>query len=183
VTRGALTEHVLGTTADRVVRHAPCPVLVGPRDGSVHGKLSGGRWLVPIDFSPASRIALRLAGELAHACEAALVPFHVVVDVGAEMDTDDPLRIEDAAEDPIAQQHADELRRMVREELGEELEVKVALGRPAEAIALAADLFGATLVVMGTRGRTGLAHLLLGSVVERTLRRSTVPVLCARQER
>jgi nucleotide-binding universal stress UspA family protein len=68
----------------------------------------------------------------------------------------------------------------VQEELGTELEVKVALGRPAEAIALAADLFGAALVVMGTRGRTGLTHLLLGSVVERTLRRSPVPVLCAR---
>ena len=181
-TRGELTEHVLGTTADRVVRHAPCPVLVGPRDGVVHGRVSGGRWLVPVDFSPPSRVALRLAGELARACEAELVPFHVVVDVGADTGAEDPLRVVDAAEDPIAQQHGDELRTMVREELGTELEVKVALGRPAEAIALAADLFGATLIVMGTRGRTGLAHLLLGSVVERTLRRSPVPVLCAREQ-
>lgn len=179
-TRGELTEHVLGTTADRVVRHAPCPVLVGPREGSVHGKLRGARWLVPIDFSEPSRVALRLAGELARAFEAELVPFHVVVDVAADIGTDDPLRVLDAADDPIAQQHRDELRTMVQEELGTELEVKVALGRPAEAIALAADLFGAALVVMGTRGRTGLAHLLLGSVVERTLRRSPVPVLCAR---
>src|SRR5690606_18493086 len=62
VTRGALTEHVLGTTADRVVRHAPCPVLVGPREGSVRGEPREGRWLVPVDFSAASRAALRLAG-------------------------------------------------------------------------------------------------------------------------
>jgi len=181
VTRGELTEHVLGTTADRVVRHAPCPVLVAPRESAKHPRLTDGRWLVAVDFSESSRAALRLAGELAKACRAELVPFHVVVDVAANPSSDDPLRLARAADDPIALEHAAELRELVREELGADLDVQVALGRPSEAIALAADVLEANLIVMGTRGRTGLAHLLLGSVVERTLRRAHVPVLCARK--
>lgn len=179
-TRGALTEHVLGTTADRVVRHAPCPVLVGPRQGTSAPRLHGGRWLVPVDFSEASLAALRLARELGGALEVEIVPLHVVADVAAETGSDDPLRFAEAASDPIAADHARELTRIVEQELGKPVEVRVALGNPADAIALAADQLGADLIVMGTRGRTGLAHLLLGSVVERTLRRARVPVLAAR---
>lgn len=179
-TRGELTEHVLGTTADRVVRHAPCPVLVAPRHGAEHPKLTGGRWLVGIDFSDSSRAALRLAHELSKACNAELLPFHVVSDVVPEPSSDDPLQLERAADDPIAVAHAAELRQLVRDELDVDLEVQVALGRPSAVIARAAEALDANLIVMGTRGRTGLAHLLLGSVVERTLRRASVPVLCTR---
>ena len=36
------------------------------------------------------------------------------------------------------------------------------------------------MIVMGTHGRTGLSHFLLGSTAERTLRLSSVPILCVR---
>ena len=72
----------------------------------------------------------------------------------------------------------DQLAQEVKALLGEELEVVVGVGEPSLAVPLAAERLEATMVVMGTRGRTGLAHLLLGSTTERTLRRSPVPVLC-----
>ena len=77
-----------------------------------------------------------------------------------------------------------ELEALVKEELGEErgadLKVRFALGEPATSVTEAAEQLGVAMVVMGTRGRTGIAHLLLGSTAERTLRRSSVPVLCTR---
>lgn len=180
--RGALTEHVLGTTADRVVRHAPCPVLVAARRGAELERVHGGTWMVAVDFSPASRAALRYADTLAKACDAELVPLHVVADLHGPPDSEDPIRLETASEDPHAREHADELSLAVEQELGRALDVRIAFGRPPEAIALAATQLDADLIIMGTRGRTGLAHLLLGSVVERTLRRSEVPVLCVHSE-
>ncbi len=183
--RGELTEHVLGTTADWVVRHAPCPVLVGPREGSGPDRVHGGRWLVAVDFSATSRAALRVAHELAGVCEAQLVPLHVVPEMltSAAPDPADPLRMKEAAASAAGREHAAELTRLVADELGEEVEVKVALGAPADTLALATEHLSTDLVIMGTRGRTGLAHLVLGSVAERTLRRSPVPVLCVRPER
>jgi nucleotide-binding universal stress UspA family protein len=48
-----------------------------------------------------------------------------------------------------------------------------------ELLAVAAEL-GATMIVVGTHGRTGAAHLLLGSVAERVVRKSPLPVLTVR---
>lgn len=47
----------------------------------------------------------------------------------------------------------------------------------AEMIGEVAESLGADLIVMGTHGRTGLAHVFLGSVAERTLSRAPCPVL------
>jgi nucleotide-binding universal stress UspA family protein len=55
------------------------------------------------------------------------------------------------------------------------------LGMPAPAIVAYAAATGASLIVMGTHGRTGLAHLLMGSVAEHVVRTSPCPVLTVRQ--
>lgn len=52
---------------------------------------------------------------------------------------------------------------------------------PSEAIASHAEDIGADLIVMGTRGLTGLKHVLLGSVAERTLRVAPCPVLTVKR--
>ena len=58
-----------------------------------------------------------------------------------------------------------------------DVQSRVVQGAPAlEITRLSAEL-GADLVVMGTHGRTGLSHLLVGSVAERVVRTSLVPVL------
>ena len=61
-----------------------------------------------------------------------------------------------------------------------EAEAVVATGPIADTIIACAKEKGADLIVMGTHGRTGLTHLLLGSVAERVVRGSHVPVLTVR---
>ncbi len=50
-------------------------------------------------------------------------------------------------------------------------------GKPSEAILKIADEWGADLIVLGTHGRTGLKHLLMGSVAERVMRHSLKPLV------
>lgn len=177
--RGALTEHILGTTADRVVRHAEWPVLVAARHEEHPHSVRGGRWLVAVDFSEASRAALKVAHELAAACGSSLVVFHAAPpDQDQLEDEGDPLKLAEGEVSASVRERHDQLAEEVKALLGEELEVVVGVGEPSLAVPLAAERLEATMVVMGTRGRTGLAHLLLGSTTERTLRRSPVPVLC-----
>ena len=59
-------------------------------------------------------------------------------------------------------------------------EVEVATGHPADAIVRVAQEGGADLIVMGTHGRTGLQHVLLGSVAEKVVRLAPCPVLTVR---
>jgi nucleotide-binding universal stress UspA family protein len=56
-------------------------------------------------------------------------------------------------------------------------EAEVATGSPAETIVRVAHMRGADLIVMGTHGRTGLPHVLLGSVAEKVVRLAPCPVL------
>jgi nucleotide-binding universal stress UspA family protein len=58
-------------------------------------------------------------------------------------------------------------------------ETLVVNGYPADAVLKAARDLDADLIVMGTHGRTGLSHLVLGSVAEQVLRESQIPVLTA----
>ena len=182
--RGELREHILGSTADRILRHADCPVLVGPRSAEHAVPMRGARWLVAVDYSASSDAALALAKRLAPAFDAKIIPLHVATmdlsQEGDEFRLNDPIRYAEALELQAGRDHERKLAEHVGEELGETLEVRVGLGSPADLVAQAARELDAKLIVMGTRGRTGLAHLLLGSTTERTLRRSDVPVLCVR---
>ena len=60
------------------------------------------------------------------------------------------------------------------------LETKVVMGKPADKILEVAKQEGIDLIIMGTHGRTGVAHVLLGSVAERVVRRSPCPVMTVR---
>jgi nucleotide-binding universal stress UspA family protein len=63
---------------------------------------------------------------------------------------------------------------------GVSAEVFVRVGKPADEILACAAEHGADIIVMGTHGRTGIRHLLAGSVAERVVRASAVPVLTTR---
>jgi nucleotide-binding universal stress UspA family protein len=65
---------------------------------------------------------------------------------------------------------------------GVETVTAVEPGIPAREIVAYATEHGCELIVMGTRGRTGLERYLLGSVAERTVRQSDVPVLTVRTD-
>jgi nucleotide-binding universal stress UspA family protein len=53
-------------------------------------------------------------------------------------------------------------------------------GTPAEVIVARAEALGVEMILMGSRGRTGLARLVLGSTAEKVIRTSTMSVLVAR---
>lgn len=143
------------------------------------------RILVPIDFSPSSRVALEYATFLAGKLGAELVALHVWEPPGY-VGPDTLALLPVAAGQPGWDQTRDEVRREVEHFLAKlaerprQLAVRVEAGEPSDTILNAAKDGGADLIVMGTHGRTGLSRLLIGSVAEAVLRRSTCPVLTLR---
>ena len=137
--------------------------------------------LVPIDFSDASSAATDTAIELARAFEGRVTLMNVF-EVSLYLYSGGPFM-------PIVDT-TKELERAAREATGTRLaEVKktyanvdaiLRCGHPWEEIVSAAREQNADLIVMGTHGRRGLPHALLGSVAERVVRMSPVPVLTVR---
>jgi nucleotide-binding universal stress UspA family protein len=133
--------------------------------------------LVPIDFEPASLKALSIAKDLASRLGGEIVIVHVYqLPVYTYPGLEPSLmpgfhaEVTSAAERAVASlaQQEGNLRAVLRQ------------GDPATEILNAADELKASMIVMGTHGRQGLAHLILGSVAERVLRKSNVPVLSVR---
>jgi nucleotide-binding universal stress UspA family protein len=131
--------------------------------------------LCPIDFSQASRGALRYAAAIAEHFYAGLTVATV----------DDPL-LSGATETP----YRDDLRASTKGALEQfvtdsfrrlptvaELYLEVVVGKPATEIARLAEARGADLIVMSTHGRAGLAKMFFGSTTERVLRETRIPVL------
>jgi nucleotide-binding universal stress UspA family protein len=176
----------LGSTTERVVQHAPCPVLVvreqerefvatAPNEQPVHI----GRILVPVDFSDCSGHGLQYALEFAKARGASVVLLHVVQLVpfmpgdrfGAYEAMPGPEVLENAARAQMQK---------VEQETdfgGVPHETTVVIGRPADEICRCAEQLRADLVIIPTHGRTGLVHVLIGSTAKHVVRYAHCPVL------
>jgi nucleotide-binding universal stress UspA family protein len=147
------------------------------------------RILVPIDFSPASCAALDLAATLAKATDASVDVLHVWDPPGLmpagllAVDHDGegpPLTVEELARDR-AEVGLKDARAML-EQRHIPSHAHLGVGNPAQEIVEVADTQHFDLIVMGTRGRDGLAHLLLGSVAEKVVRHAHCPVITVRGE-
>ena len=141
--------------------------------------------LVPIDFSEPSRDALHYAISLAKPFKAEILLVHVVEPVVVPPSPDFmvvPTTAELALE---LQEEAVRVLHQWRKEVESEASVKEAIrtGTPYHEIVEAADEHNADLIVLGTHGRTGLAHLLLGSTAERVVHRAHCPVLVVRERK
>ncbi len=185
-TRGlsGLRHLLLGSTAERVVQHAHCPVLtVHPGDADKHRPLE--TILVPTDFSrdaeTAYFAALNLLGTERTDKVVLLHVYHLPYEYTAYGTIPTSLDyfkdVEGAAEDRLTNL-AEELRQQ-----GFQVETLAREGFPPEVILGEAEAAGADLIAMGTHGRTGLAHLVLGSTAERVVQRADCPVLTVRSER
>ncbi len=140
--------------------------------------------LVPTDFSDASESALRYGKAMAEAFGASLHVVHVMEDLLAHAW---------AAEVYVASmpQLRDEIEKESRQRLGAlltdgertELRAETALlaGNPFLEIIRYAKAHDVDLIVMGTHGRGPIAHMLLGSVAEKVVRKSPCPVLTVRE--
>lgn len=143
--------------------------------------LAISRILVPVDFSRHSEAALHYAMALASGLGASVDLLHVVEDPVAAGAWSGELSI----------QNVSDLRRNLIEDAERRLEglranaqepkvpwlLMVRMGQPADVIDEYARAFGVDLIVMGTHGRGGLAHLFMGSVAERVVRHAPCPVL------
>jgi nucleotide-binding universal stress UspA family protein len=139
------------------------------------------RILVPTDFSAASDAALVFARDLAGQFGASLELLHVFEDpflsgafVGdgtVMMPADLRQALETAAREQLASRHTAHAGSLPGSS------AELVLGSAAKGIVERAAETHADLIVMGTHGRSGLGHLLIGSVAERVVRTARVPVL------
>jgi len=146
--------------------------------------------LVPIDFSPGSESALLQAAELAEALQAPLSVLHVVHDLtatpgykalkGAKKQL---RRMEDIAAE-ILQEYMQEMQKKYPEIAAlHKAETLLVVGIPVTRILEAAGKVNARMIVMGSQGRTGLAHVLLGSKAEQVVRLARMPVMIVKDSR
>lgn len=136
--------------------------------------------LCATDFSPCAAAAVACAADLARSLQAALVLVHVLPNPALLFPGPD---LAGVLPDIIAavQQQADaELQKVRRGISGIDVRTVLREGPVHDAILGAAGEAKADLLVVGTHGRTGVKHLLLGSVAERIVRLSSVPVLTVR---
>lgn len=144
------------------------------------------RVLVPVDFSECSCNALQLATALARQCGARITLIHVYELLDRKV-PNIRIHIPEYTEREIACVIFKEARGQLMDLLhqseakgGPPVQGLLVTGDPAEEIVKQARTGHYDLVVMGTNGRTGLAHLFLGSVTETVLRRAPCPVLSIR---
>ena len=137
--------------------------------------------LCPVDFAKPSQRALETALDLAQRLKVAVRVMHVFqlsATALPEVATDDLKGIEDVLESRL-QEKLDSLVKGIAKP-GVEISAGIAEGVPYVEIVRGAKALHADLIVIGTHGRTGLAHMMLGSVAERVVRTSDVPVLTVR---
>ena len=145
------------------------------------------RILVPLDFGAASDAALTYAKELAATFHARLFLLHIVEDPSATGAWTPEIFVAASAElcktllSDARQRLESALTAAERERFSASLDVWV--GAAADGIGAFAREKAIDLIVMGTHGRRGLAHMFLGSVAERVVRTAPCPVLTVRGDR
>lgn len=142
--------------------------------------------LVPTDFSDFSRLALDYAITIAQTFKASIILIHVTPE--KELDSIrqispylEPGRIEELLKGRESEDRK-QLNEFIPPEKKEGIETEAIhrVGTPFLEIIKVAKEKEADLIVMATHGRSGLSHILFGSVAEKVVRKSTCPVLSIR---
>ena len=176
----SLSEQLLGSASTYVLAHAKCPVLLA------HNKKEGPyrRILVPADGSEESLKAVRYAVEFAKADGASVTVFHVanMRDLIAEETALDQKKrgLEDLTD--RLRQSADRVFALCKAAIadhkgGVDIHFVANIGRPGPTILKKAEKDGSDLLIMGSRGRSGLTSILLGSVSRYITTHSGLPVM------
>ncbi len=171
-----LPERLLGTTAERVVRQAPCSVVVAC--GRVQKSYQGARIAVGVDFSVHGIEAVRWARDVATAVEGEVVLLHVVPHPIMEsvLPREWPSVLEGLAS--AARSRLEQL--IVSEGLHPDTKVQVLDGSIGKKLCNATADHQADLLFVGSRGQGRLRGMMLGSTPQYCLRYSPVPVLAVR---
>ena len=140
------------------------------------------RLLCPVDFSDISKNAFQIAIDLAVLFKADLHVMHVF-QMPASAIPEGIYDIPDDMEDKVKSHLSKKLDEFIKNYPTQEINITTGLyaGFPHDEIIKSADETNADMIVMGTHGRTGFSHVLLGSVAERVIRTSDIPVLTVRK--
>ncbi len=175
-----LARVLLGSVADKVIRYAHCPVLIARPSKLTH------RILVATDLSEPSLPAVAAAALEARRTEKALTIVHCIETAtsihGFELGGMWPWEEKQDEENKKLRQKADASLQDVLARLEVTGDRRVVAGSPVPAIVSVCDELRPELLVVGTRGRTGLRRVILGSVAEAVARLATCSVLIVRRE-
>ena len=166
---GALHRLLLGSTADGVIRKAPCPVLV-VRSAAA---LPPARVEIPVDLSPISADALRAGLDFLRRIGAERAEKEALFVLN-------PLEAEGSLQftpDQIESFALDALRRFLRANDASPGLGRVRIGYPAEEILATLEERRTDLAILGTHGRQGFERLMLGSIAQGVMRRATCNLL------
>jgi nucleotide-binding universal stress UspA family protein len=193
--RSGISQFLVGSVAERVVRTAPCPVLTvrhpehefvipDPSETPRPVMITLKQILVATDFSEPSDAALAYGRELARTFDADLTVLHVAENLAARSFGADGIAftsaelqadVEDMARSRVAALLVGDANLGIRS-----TGVVVTGNSPAATVTAYAEQQNIDLIVMGTHGRGAVAHLLMGSVAERVVRTAPCPVLTVR---
>ena len=134
------------------------------------------RILGPVDFSKESTLEARFAVTLAQEFKAKLYVLHVITPLPAYLEAE--VLHSEEIKSQTTEKIDKELHEFIPKKIKEMIEVEEILehGEPHNAIVEKAKELDADVIVIGTRGLSGLAHIMLGSVAERVIRHSPCPV-------
>lgn len=144
--------------------------------------------LLPTDGSECSSKAMAYALSFAKQYGARVVALHVIDQRWEEQTRVAFAEVGQDMTKKIRNGYEEEARRILQEatdaagKIGVPVETRIVTGIPYEDIVRAGKELPADLIIMGTHGRSGVSHLLLGSVAEKVVRRAPCPVLTVRQE-
>lgn len=186
--RSDLADLALGSTAERVVRGAPCPVFT-VRAKPQYRTSTGDQprtpspcvrhILSPVDFSDCALEALDYATQLAAQLHADLTILHVMEPVYYDLELGSGHIMEEPAKRKEAEERLDDLTDKLASS-GLDINTHVRGGVAPDAIVAAAYHIPTDLIVMGTHGRRGLSRFSSGSVAEAVLRQAPCPVVTLR---
>jgi nucleotide-binding universal stress UspA family protein len=176
-------KHVLlGSTAERVVQHSPCPVFVvrqRKRKSEARRVFAADSILVPVDFSRCSREGLQYAIGFANEFGAKLILLHVTY-LGYIYSSEGTALYNIPALQEAARKNAErQMRQLVRSVSFGRAKFETAFtdGSPALDICAFARDHNVDLIITSTHGLTGIEHVLIGSIAEKVARHAPCSVL------
>jgi universal stress protein A len=137
--------------------------------------------LCAIDFSEPSRAALVAAAELARQLDSTLTLLHVYQNPALAYPEADPGSVIRTSVARLAERELGKWKGDVEHLAGRSVTAMAVEGTPWERVVAYAQEHRIDLIVVGTHGRTGLRHVLVGSVAENVVRHAGCPVLVVRE--
>ncbi len=184
--RGGFERFIIGSVAEKVLRKAPCPVLIVPPQAVTTSapEVAFKNILCPMDFSPSALQAFGFAMDLARQADGAVTVLNVI-----EWLPEDEPRVYGRFNAPeYRQQLIDDARQRMQALIGGESRTWSAIqdlvlhGRPHREILRLAAETPVDLIVMGAQGRGGLDLTLFGSTTQTVVRAAPCPVLTVRMQ-